>query len=361
MDGGSAGGARRGDGVSPAVLALVVFTLVLASVLFTRQTGRVAAIWPTNAVVFAAMLLSPAVAWRRLLPAGLAGILLANLVVGADPVTVTALTACNAVEIAFAFAIMRRFAGGEVDLGRQRHLLVFLAACIGSPIVSGLMAAETLAIARQAPIVDVLREWVAANALGLLIVTPALLALTPDSLRALWRELRAGRGWTAVSVLVVTLAATHGQNRYNLYFLVPPALVLMAFRLGVGGAAFALLTTALVGVVTVVTGGGSRALLAYDITSRLQMVQLFIATMTVMVFPIAAALEKRRRLEAELREANRLAVLADQIGGVGHWRNDLVTGERIWSEQAYEIHGLAIPRRPRRPWALSSTTPKIRC
>ena len=101
------GGPDRRKGVlSNAGLALAVFALAMSSILFTREIGRVAAIWPTNAAIFAAMLLAPAADWRRNLVAGLAGTLTANLVLGAIPLIAITLTACNGVEIAICYRVL---------------------------------------------------------------------------------------------------------------------------------------------------------------------------------------------------------------------------------------------------------------
>ena len=340
MDSARASGSRRARIMPPAGLALAVFTLAVACLLFTRETGGVAAIWPPNAAILAVLLLAPAASWRRYLLAGLAGTLAANLVVGDSVLVAAILALTNGLEVGICLALIRKFIGDDIDLGRQRPLLIFIFACLFAPLASGLVAAEALSVSRHAPFLATLREWFAADALGLLIVTPALLALTPSSLGALRRDLRGARGLSTVAVLAVTLALAFGQNRYSLYFLIPPTLILIAFRLGVGGAALGLLVTALTAAILTVTGQGGAALLHYPVTTRLELVQLFMATMMVTALPIAAALAKRERLQADLREANRLAVLADQIGGVGHWRNDLATGRRVWSEQAYKIHGL---------------------
>ena len=346
----SGSGARRASMLTPVGLAAAVFVLAVACIVFTRETGRVAAIWPVNAAVLALLLLSPPGAWKRYLPAALVGALGANLALGDSIFVAVSLACSNGLEIGVALAVLRRFVGPDVDLTRQRHLTVFLAAAVSASMASGLVAAVALSVGRHAPFPTTLREWFASDVLGILIVTPALLALNPQSRRALALNLRQGRRWLAPVVLAATLVVVFAQNRFSCYFFVPPALVLMAFQLEVGGAALGLLATAIAGVAFTVVGRGGPALLNLGFTARLEMVQLFMVTMTVMVFPIAAAMVKRRRLEAELREANRLAVLADQIGGVGHWRNDLVSGERIWSEQAYAIHGLArhstAPRAP---------------
>jgi PAS domain S-box-containing protein len=331
-------------------LGVAVFALAIVSLLFTVGPGRVATIWPINAAILTAILLAPPTAWRRYLLVGLAGSLVANLAVGDSALTSLVLVFCNGVEIGLCLLMLRRLVGPTIDLNQQRHLVLFLLASVCAPLISGLCASLALGAIRHAPFVATFREWFAADALGLLVVTPALLALTPESLRTLAGDVRTRRNWPAAVALVVMLAMVFGQSRYTLYFLIPPTLVFVAFRLGLAGSAIGLLVTAAVGVLMTLNGQGDTTFNTLGVTDRLEMLQGVMAVMTIMVLPVAAALAKRRRLENELREANRLSALANQIGGVGHWRNDLVTGERHWSEQAYAIHGMPRdPEAPRRP------------
>jgi signal transduction histidine kinase/AmiR/NasT family two-component response regulator len=53
--------------------------------------------------------------------------------------------------------------------------------------------------------------------------------------------------------------------------------------------------------------------------------------------------EAQDRAEADartIREAHRLAMMAEDMAGVGHWRVDRATGETTWSEGVFRIHGL---------------------
>ncbi len=52
--------------------------------------------------------------------------------------------------------------------------------------------------------------------------------------------------------------------------------------------------------------------------------------------------EARGRAEADarrIREAHRIALMAEDMAGVGHWRVDLASGETTWSEGVFRIHG----------------------
>src|SRR5579859_2909081 len=324
----------------PISLAVLVFLLALASIYFTRETGRVAAIWPTNALILVALLRSPRNLWSGLLGAGLLGTLAANFVVGDSIETALQLAACNGLEVSLAAWFVRRFAGGDIDLSQQKHLIFFLLAAAVAPLVSGAPAGLTLSAKHHATYLASLKGWYAADALGLLVATPVILALTPQTLRALGQALGRQRSWISILVFLASLGVVFGQNRMPLFFLIPPALILLAFELSVAGAAFGLLAIALSGVVMTVAGYGGLTVFRTSITARLEWLQVFTAIMTVTTLPVATALATRQRLEAKLRETNQLSSLAQQVGRIGFWRNDLRTAQRTWSDEVFEIHGL---------------------
>lgn len=63
-----------------------------------------------------------------------------------------------------------------------------------------------------------------------------------------------------------------------------------------------------------------------------------------------------------LSETVRLARMAEQMAGVGHWHYDLITGRVVWSEQIYRIYGLdpATAREPNLEIALAAYHPDDR-
>ncbi len=344
---------QRFADLGPVALALAVFLLALASIHFAREAGRIAAIWPINALLLVALLRTRAADWPRYLAGGLVGVIGADLILGDSIVTAAGLTACNLLEAGFCAVLIRRFAGQTLDLARQRDLVIFLLSAAVAPLVSGAGAAFVLAARHHATYLTSLRGWYSADALGLFLVAPVLLAVTGESLRSLGQTLRQPRGWLSPAVLTATLALVFSQNTAPLYFLLPAALTLVAFELNLAGVALGLLITATAGVVMTIGGHGGLMAVRGGLTARLEWFQVFISIISVTILPVAAALTTRRRLEASLREANRLSALTEQIAGIGYWRNDLVTGRRTWSEQVFAIHGLNPAEVcPNQPYAL---------
>lgn len=345
-------------GLSAAVLfglAITTCLLTIACLAFTREVGRVAAVWPINAFIVVALLRAPRKNWTAIVLVGIAGIVAGNLLSGDPWLDALLLSSCNIIEVVLCAALIGGRAGPSGVFNERRNLLAFLCvAGVVAPLSSGVFAAGFLATAHGTPFVESLLRWYSADALGLLTVTPALLVLTSGTTARLGLKLRGARGWLSIGVLIACVAAVFSQESYPLLFLIPPALILVAFELELAGAALALLVTSLVAIVATLTGHGPASLIQGGIAERLVILQLFLATLTVSVLPVAVALMRQRRLQAELsealaaaketerrvRELHRRSVLSEQIAGVGHWRLDLGSNTRTWSDITYAIHGL---------------------
>jgi PAS domain S-box-containing protein len=62
----------------------------------------------------------------------------------------------------------------------------------------------------------------------------------------------------------------------------------------------------------------------------------------------------------DLREANRLLVMAEEMTRVGHFRMDLVSNAAYWSEEVYRVYGLPATFTPTLGWMLSAFHPDDR-
>ena len=305
-------GLGAGTGIAagkPSALATIataagVLALAYASLVFTRDIGRIAAVWPANAVVVAILLRTASPSRWRFLVAGVLGIVGANLLFG-DPVArAFELSACNGLEIGLCAGLLRRISGARIDLRRQSHLVWFLAvAGLLAPLASATCAALVLALSPATPFLNTVVAWYAPDALGLLIVTPTLLAMTYREVAGAARQLARGRGLASLGALGLTMAIVFGQTRYPLFFLIPPTLIYVAFELGLAGAAVMLLATSAAATIMTLAGFGPAALIHGGLVERLGVLQIFLATVTIAVLPVAAALAKRDRLDMELRRS----------------------------------------------------------
>lgn len=308
-------------------LALLFGLLAYLAITYTRDQHRIAAIWLPNAVLIAFMLRRGRADPLQIAVACAANIA-ANLAAGDAPFRAAALSLVNSVEIAIICYGMRLQGLARPDMLRFDHLLAFV--IIGgliAPATSGLIAASVLA-APGTSIVELWLSWALTDALGLLIVAPAIWV----SMDAWQRRARPSRQqtveWLAImggGLFVILMLFT--QSRFPLLFVAAPVVLLAAFRLGGLGATAATVLVAMVASVATALDVGPIALVQGSLTDRLHVLQAFLAVNFAMSLPVAAILESRAeavRALAASEERNRSIVdnmreVVFQTDAEGRW------------------------------------------
>jgi len=216
------------------------------------------------------------------------------------------LTSANALEVIVCLGLLRRAASERFDITRGRHLISFIVvAGVVAPASSSVVAA--LALSSEAPFLDTCALWFAADALGLLIFTPALLAIGAEP-RGWWSTKRRIEALLSLACLSVVSAFVFGQSTLPLLFLISPALTLATFRLGISGAAAGLLVVTGNAIAFAVLGHGPTQLIDGSEIERVFMLQAFLAVMSISTLPIAAALANTQRLTDVLKKAREEAI-----------------------------------------------------
>lgn len=301
-------------------LALIVVTLgylalAYGGVELTRDEGRFAAVWLPNAIALALLLEFRPQAKNAFLLACFAGCVMANLAAGTDVLLSAGFSLGNLSEIWIALLVLRRFKASRLDVENMADLLFFVvAAGVAAPLLSACVAQAFLGFAGIAALQSWF-DWWMANAMGMVLVAPALMIFIeafrrPESImRRHWLE------WSIItfSGLVITVIV-FAQTDFPLLFLVAPILVVNAFRLGSLGTALALLMVAVVATVFTWEGSGPINLIQRSLDAQLLVLQAFLATGFVISLPIAAAVTGRREAMARLRlREEQLALLADNV------------------------------------------------
>ena len=323
---------------------LTVFTLAAACVLAPRAVGRVSPIWFANAVVLCFYLRSPSRQWPRIAVAGLAGNLLAFLWAGDTGSVALTLCLANLLETLACALLIRRVIGQSFDISRTAHLLQFVMAAAASAGVAAVIASAGLGFFNGDQVLQSLPVWILAHVLGFMTLTPCLLLLTQP--RGEGEPRFREHGWTLV-VLVAVVCFTFGQSRYPLLFLVPPALMLVTWRLELFGAALGVMITVLIGIALSLAGHGPIGLIHGDPTERILVLQAFLAISILASLPLANQRATARKLQGSLAAALRVAEsqavkldTATSVARLGHWTLDIPTGVFTWSRQMYEIFGV---------------------
>jgi len=284
------------------LLTAAVLVTALASIEFTRSSDSIAAVWPANAIVVAALLRNNRGAPRNrqlMFLGSLAGFVLANLAAGDGLLLSTTLPLANMSEVAAAVWLVNRFIGGAVDLGRTRKLVLFVLLAGGlAPVAGATIGATAVSAAGWLPWSSTWLVWYAADALGMIIVAPFALSLTGERWRAVHVEKRI---FEALAVLALVLvAAVFASFHRPLIFLVVPVVLLATVRFGVIGAATSTFVVAIIATVQVVKGVGTPLLPQGSFAERILILQIFLAATALWSLPVAAVLSERGRLLGRL-------------------------------------------------------------
>jgi PAS domain S-box-containing protein len=296
-----------GDILKTAALGLLAALgyalLAYLCVEFPRNYGQVAPIWLSNGFGVACLLSSRGRHWPALLLGCLAGGLAAGAHVG-DPLAVNlVLVGFNILQIFACAWGMRRVAGDEIDLGRARDMIAFALICgLAVPIATGAVAASIHTWMRGGELLANISVWSLGDILGLLTITPCLLALVRTRRYLRERPLSAD-GIACILLLLAVTIGVFSQPR-ALLFIIPPVMLLVAWRLEVLGAALGATLVAIVAVIATMAGKGPIVVVTAGSEDQTTVLQLFLAVAIFISLPVASIQRHRRYLLQSMTEAN---------------------------------------------------------
>jgi len=326
------------------------FEVAAASILLTRGSGDVSAVWPVNAIMLVVVLMWQKSRWPSIFGCIILGYMAANVYVGDPLLRGVFLTVANSLEILIVALMLHEIPRDHLarPAGIMKLILASAIACAVSTTIAVLGFALT-----GAPLLMLdAALWFFADFLGLILIAPLVWALT-----------RKGEGEGApvkvISALefLLVIAVTVGvfvQSTYPLLFFVPAVLVPITLRHGVRGAAIALAGVMIISVIFTLFGRGPTALTQGDVVVHMLILQTFLAANSFMALTLGATVSERRRLTQSLQTSERRmakraanekmllakAEMAEQISQVGHWTLETATGAVYWSPEVYRIHGV---------------------
>jgi len=290
------------------LLALAVFATGRMGIDLSRQSGSVAAIWIANAIPLAIMLVRPPREWWSYAAAAGAGYLALNLLSGTGLVVSLGFTVCNLGEVLIAAVLLRRWRAADI-LGSLRSALLFFGLGIGLSVgIAAALGAFVVSQAFGVPFLQVWHAWWIADAMGMLILTPALVVLfhrdrpfRPSPLAVAEFTLLAAGLATATALGSDSLLGYSLVSHIGLKALLP-LVIWAAVRFGRGGATLANLLMATMGIGSVLfdnhVGSGGVTLL-----DNLEAMQLHLMSTAGTALLLAALLAERRSAMARLNDA----------------------------------------------------------
>jgi PAS domain S-box-containing protein len=283
-------------------VAAAMFGLSLATI-----HRNVSLVWPPTGIALAALLLLGSRVW----PAVLLGAFLVNAATDVSLTAAGGIAVGNTLEALAGAYLLQRRAGFRPALERLQDVLglVVLAAML-STTVSATIGVASLWLDGSASWTaygSLWWQWWLGDAMGDLVVAPALLVWGSPSRTRPWRpELTVEA--TALFVLLTAVSqavfggwVTRATTSFPLAFATFPAVIWAALRFGPQGAATATLLvsgTAIWGTVRNVAPS-----LGTTPTERLLVLQLFMSVVAVTALLLAAASTQRRRGEEQFRLA----------------------------------------------------------
>lgn len=328
------------------VTVLFAVTARAALALSDLSLDHVACIWLANGVVLGVMLMAPRRHWAAYLLAASVGNIFANWELRSDIVFTCLLTVINMFEIVVA-AIPLRAALRRTDLSKRQALLPFLGyGVVLAPLSAAILASLTVYAFYGTPPLQTVMIWFAADALGIGIVTPVVVAVMRGQLADLFGPARASNTVLYVAVVTVVAMGVFSQTTFPLLFLIPPAMLFVASRLGHAGVALMVPLLALIALVAALTGHGPAALnTGLGTEDRVQITQLFVFSTAILSFWIASTETERRRITDELRiSVAKLARLAaaDGLTGLANRRSFDEALAREWRRTSRARQPLSI-------------------
>jgi len=283
-------------------------------------------LWPPNAIVTAALVLTPPKRWWTLLAAVLPAHYLVQSRFDLPVALILALFCTNCLEALIGAGILHRFSATPDRFDTLRRASLFLFAIVAAVAVSGFADAAAVSRLRGEAYSRVWEARLLSNVLTSLALVPALVAAVralsrlPSSFR-LRRAIEAG----ALLVLLVAAGRTVFARPLGLpgpsvtwleqseLLLLLPLLLWAATRFGAAGSSFAILTTALIAFAFATqsqeTSTSGQAALA------VRGLQTFLLVTGMPLFVLGALMEERRASERALGERLHFEELMSRVSG----------------------------------------------
>lgn len=281
-------------------LAAFYFAAAAVCVLLTRYGAAVAPIWLASPILAWVLIGAERRDWPFLIGCAAVAHLAANVVAGEPGPVVAIYLLANMADGVTAAALLR-WRGDTLAFRERDELLRFLVICgLAAPAASVAVLMVGSAVGAVTLDWPWPRTWFLSIALGLILFLPIVKAADQGSWRALWRPNRAPYAlllFGALTALCVT-ACLYPLNNSVLLYVMTPILVLIAFETGVTGVGLALAFVAAL-LLSLAWAGYNPIFWRPAPHDMFLALQALLATNSIAVLPLAAALEEKQRAYEE--------------------------------------------------------------
>lgn len=318
-------------------------------IILSRQSDGVATIWLSNGLIFGLLITQPRHRWLGYFLAGLTADTVADLFYG-DPFRIAiGVSLANSIEVVFSALLLTRWFGAPMDLSRRRTLVGFLIVSVlgATALTSSLGAWWTLVWLPGPSWCQMFRTWYLGDMLGMAVIAPLVIMVQRPAFFSMFERRQLVNTGLVLSVPILVLALVFTHNTDPLIFFMFPTFLLVAFRLGLPGTVVNIFLMTLLAIGFTVKGHGPLMLIAGEhmLLHRIVVAQLFSAVAIFTMFPVAALLEEKDKLQNSLAASEaRYRDLAhvDELTGLRNRRAFNVHLESAWAEALFHGKQLAL-------------------
>lgn len=312
------------------------FLLALMGMATTVEPQGSAIVWPASGFLVGLLALQEQRRWPALLAGGVVGSACASLVFGDSADLAAYVALANMVEVVLAAWLPQRIRGAPLRMDSVVDAVwFFLLAVLVVPGVGATLGIGASVFHQGKPSWNTLHLWWMADGLGILLVTPFILALRQER-RGLggWRRARLAEVAALLATLAVVAVLIYSPIQASPILLFP-IVSWAALRFGVLGVSSLMLGISAVAVTETLLGNPMGNLFVGFAPYTLLDVQAFLSVTALSALGLAAALAERRKVKEALLDAHRrkdmfLATLSHELRNpLAPIRNSLFILDRI--------------------------------
>jgi PAS domain S-box-containing protein len=323
----------------------------LVGLLFKFPPSGITVIWPSTAILLAALLVTPPRHWwiylLAVVPTHLH--LVINFQRPEPPVLVAVCqVASNAVDVVLAALAVRFFIGAPPRFDSLRNMAAFilLAAIATTALACALAVALFVFTGWATDFWLAWRQRVLADGIAIITITPLIVLTWAGQLvgsQQATRRSYAELGLVTIGLLAVGIpllgSQSPGSGNVPALLLAPlPLLLWAAVRLGPGGLSVSLLVVAGMALANGYLGRGPFAI--QSSAENVLSLQIFLITISVPLMLLAALVEERRRAEESLKQAEARMAVAAASTDTGLWQYEVPTRHLWATEHCRNMFGL---------------------
>jgi len=333
----------------------------------TLQPRPVSVLWPPNAILLAALLLTPVRIWWIVLLAAFPAHWLVQLQSDVPPGMIFCWFVSNSCEALIGAGCVRYLIRGPVRLDRLRHVAIFcLCGVFLGPFLSSFLDAGFVALNGwgQGSYWEIWRIRFSSNVLAALTITSLIVTWATHGI-ARWRGISRWRFLEGACLLLGLCVASFSlfskmasEADAALLYAPLPFLLWAAMRFGTRGAATAITAVALLAILGAAHGHGPFA--DKPAEQNALFVQLFLIFRSLPLLFLAALIEERDNMVETLREREERISLATESANLALWTVDFERGESWMNEKGRALYHLARDEPLSREFFLSRVHPEDR-